>query len=104
MVNFAYSICFVSRFIWVQRCDYSLYFATGYFSIFCILLLTSLLFVSSTYNDTVSFNNQPLAVSLNNDVDTNKELVAHGYSNLLAGFIGTVYVFSRKCGDLQTED
>lgn len=32
------------------------------------------------------------AVSLNEDVDTNKELVAHGYSNLLAGFIGTVYV------------
>ncbi|KAF8197043.1 sulfate transporter family-domain-containing protein [Pholiota molesta] len=31
-----------------------------------------------------------LSVSLNNDVDTNKELVAHGYSNLLAGFIGTV--------------
>ncbi|KAF8966080.1 sulfate transporter family-domain-containing protein [Flammula alnicola] len=27
---------------------------------------------------------------LNNDVDTNKELVAHGYSNLLAGFIGVV--------------
>ncbi|KAF5319323.1 hypothetical protein D9619_008654 [Psilocybe cf. subviscida] len=31
-----------------------------------------------------------LAVSLNNDVDTNKELVAHGYSNLLAGLFGTV--------------
>ncbi|THH18561.1 hypothetical protein EW146_g2464 [Bondarzewia mesenterica] len=31
-----------------------------------------------------------LAVSLNEDVDTNKELVAHGYSNLLAGFLGTV--------------
>ncbi|KAF9483648.1 sulfate anion transporter [Pholiota conissans] len=31
-----------------------------------------------------------LAVSLNIDVDTNQELVAHGYSNLLAGFIGTV--------------
>ncbi|KJA17340.1 hypothetical protein HYPSUDRAFT_1023378 [Hypholoma sublateritium FD-334 SS-4] len=31
-----------------------------------------------------------LAVSLNTDVDTNKELVAHGYSNLLAGVIGTV--------------
>ncbi|KAH9475182.1 hypothetical protein JR316_0012293 [Psilocybe cubensis] len=31
-----------------------------------------------------------LAVSLNDDVDTNKELVAHGYSNLLAGLIGTV--------------
>ncbi|KAJ7764856.1 sulfate transporter family-domain-containing protein [Mycena metata] len=31
-----------------------------------------------------------LAVSLNEDVDTNKELVAHGYSNLLAGVLGTV--------------
>ncbi|KAG5634183.1 hypothetical protein H0H81_003026 [Sphagnurus paluster] len=30
------------------------------------------------------------AVSLNEDVDTNKELVSHGYSNLLAGFLGTV--------------
>lgn len=32
------------------------------------------------------------AVSLNHDVDTDKELVAHGYSNLLAGVLGTVYV------------
>ena len=31
-----------------------------------------------------------LAVSLNDDVDTNKELVAHGYSNLFAGLLGTV--------------
>ncbi|KAH9929173.1 sulfate transporter family-domain-containing protein [Fomitopsis serialis] len=31
-----------------------------------------------------------LAVSLDHDVDTNKELVAHGYSNLLAGVLGTV--------------
>ncbi|KAJ3491948.1 hypothetical protein NLJ89_g11288 [Agrocybe chaxingu] len=31
-----------------------------------------------------------LAVSLNDDVDTNKELVAHGYSNLLSGVIGSV--------------
>ncbi|KAI0795819.1 sulfate transporter family-domain-containing protein [Abortiporus biennis] len=31
-----------------------------------------------------------LAVSLNHDVDTDKELVAHGYSNLLAGALGTV--------------
>ncbi|KAI0764173.1 sulfate transporter family-domain-containing protein [Trametes elegans] len=31
-----------------------------------------------------------LSVSLNHDVDTDKELVAHGYSNLLAGLIGTV--------------
>ncbi|KZP23932.1 hypothetical protein FIBSPDRAFT_736539 [Athelia psychrophila] len=31
-----------------------------------------------------------LAVSLNEDVDTNKELVAHGYSNLIAGALGTV--------------
>jgi SulP family sulfate permease len=31
-----------------------------------------------------------LAVSLVEDVDTNKELVAHGYTNLLAGVFGTV--------------
>ncbi|KAF5347183.1 hypothetical protein D9758_011062 [Tetrapyrgos nigripes] len=31
-----------------------------------------------------------LSVSLNEDVDTDKELVAHGYSNLLAGVMGTV--------------
>ncbi|KZV98848.1 hypothetical protein EXIGLDRAFT_726747 [Exidia glandulosa HHB12029] len=31
-----------------------------------------------------------LAISLDHDVDTNKELVAHGYSNLAAGFLGTV--------------
>ncbi|TCD70373.1 hypothetical protein EIP91_003725 [Steccherinum ochraceum] len=31
-----------------------------------------------------------LAVSLNHDVDTDKELVAHGYSNILAGLLGTV--------------
>ncbi|KAJ6491582.1 sulfate transporter family-domain-containing protein [Mycena vulgaris] len=31
-----------------------------------------------------------LAVSLNEDVDTDKELVAHGYSNFLAGVLGTV--------------
>lgn len=31
-----------------------------------------------------------LAVSLIEDVDTNKELVAHGYSNLLAGIFGSV--------------
>ncbi|KAF9039031.1 sulfate anion transporter [Panaeolus papilionaceus] len=31
-----------------------------------------------------------LAVSLNTDVDTNKELVAHGYSNLLSGVVGSV--------------
>ncbi|KAI0933274.1 hypothetical protein AcV7_004789 [Taiwanofungus camphoratus] len=31
-----------------------------------------------------------LAVSLDHDVDTDQELVAHGYSNLLAGALGTV--------------
>ncbi|KAF6756738.1 vacuole protein [Ephemerocybe angulata] len=31
-----------------------------------------------------------LAVSLNMDVNTDKELVAHGYSNLLSGLLGTV--------------
>lgn len=32
------------------------------------------------------------AVSLGEEIETNKELVAHGYSNLLAGVFGTVYV------------
>lgn len=32
------------------------------------------------------------AVSLDEDVDTNQELVGHGISNLAAGFLGTVYV------------
>ena len=31
-----------------------------------------------------------IALSLDSDVDTNKELIAHGYSNLLAGLLGTV--------------
>ncbi|CAK5278217.1 unnamed protein product [Mycena citricolor] len=31
-----------------------------------------------------------LSVSLNEDVDTDKELVAHGYSNFFAGILGTV--------------
>ncbi|KAH8827152.1 sulfate transporter family-domain-containing protein [Flagelloscypha sp. PMI_526] len=31
-----------------------------------------------------------LSVSLNEDVDTNKELVAHGYSNFIAGLVGSV--------------
>ncbi|EJD50688.1 sulfate anion transporter [Auricularia subglabra TFB-10046 SS5] len=31
-----------------------------------------------------------LAISLDHHVNTNKELVAHGYSNLLAGLLGTV--------------
>jgi len=34
-----------------------------------------------------------IAVSLDVDVDTNKELVAHGYSNLIGGLVGTVYVY-----------
>lgn len=34
------------------------------------------------------------AVSLDEDVDTDKELVAHGISNFAAGLLGTVYVFS----------
>ncbi|KAI0314568.1 sulfate transporter family-domain-containing protein [Amylostereum chailletii] len=41
-----------------------------------------------------------LAVSLDQDVDTNKELVAHGYSNLLSGLLGTVYVILRFLGEL----
>ena len=32
------------------------------------------------------------AVSLDEDVDTDKELVGHGISNLAAGLFGTVYV------------
>ena len=35
------------------------------------------------------------AVSLDEDVDTDKELVAHGVSNLAAGFLGTVYALVR---------
>lgn len=35
-------------------------------------------------------NHTYTAVSLNLDVDTDKELMAHGYSNLLAGMFGTV--------------
>ena len=31
-------------------------------------------------------------MSLDEDVDTNKELVAHGYSNILAGLFGVVFV------------
>ncbi|KAG6841586.1 hypothetical protein C0991_009342 [Blastosporella zonata] len=31
-----------------------------------------------------------LSVSLDEDIDTNKELVSHGYSNLLSGLFGTV--------------
>ena len=31
-----------------------------------------------------------IAVSLSEDVDTNRELRAHGYSNVLAGLFGTV--------------
>jgi sulfate permease, SulP family len=31
-----------------------------------------------------------VAVSLGEEVDTNGELVAHGYSNLLAGMLGTL--------------
>ena len=34
-------------------------------------------------------------------MDTNRELVAHGYSNILAGFLGTVYVTSfRSAGEI----
>ncbi|GJJ14251.1 hypothetical protein Clacol_008515 [Clathrus columnatus] len=36
-----------------------------------------------------------LAVSLDQDVDTNKELIGHGYSNLFAGLTGSVYVLSK---------
>ncbi|KAF5375834.1 hypothetical protein D9615_008236 [Tricholomella constricta] len=32
-----------------------------------------------------------LSVSLNEDIDTDQELVAHGYSNLLSGLFGTVF-------------
>ncbi|KAF8896886.1 hypothetical protein CPB84DRAFT_1815880 [Gymnopilus junonius] len=41
-----------------------------------------------------------LAVSLNIDVDTNQELVAHGYSNLLSGIFGSVYVFLDSVSQL----
>ncbi|KAH0835582.1 sulfate transporter family-domain-containing protein [Lanmaoa asiatica] len=37
-----------------------------------------------------------LAVSLDEEVDTDKELVAHGMSNFAAGFLGTVYVLTYR--------
>ena len=54
--------------------------------------LTSLLLVSKIRIYAL-FQNQQLfmaAVSLDIDVNTNKELVAHGYSNFIAGLAGTV--------------
>ncbi|KAF8896905.1 sulfate anion transporter [Gymnopilus junonius] len=41
-----------------------------------------------------------LAVSLNIDIDTNQELIAHGYSNLLSGIFGFVYVFLDSISQL----
>ena len=54
--------------------------------------LTSLLLVSKIRVCLVTKINifYLAAVSLDNDVNTNKELVAHGYSNFLAGLAGTV--------------
>jgi MFS superfamily sulfate permease-like transporter len=40
----------------------------------------------------VLFHSLVVAVSLGEQVDTNKELVAHGYSNLLAGVLETLSV------------
>jgi SulP family sulfate permease len=45
-----------------------------------------------------------LAISLNEDVDTNKELVAHGYSNFLSGLLCTVYVYSVRLFYLNMAD
>lgn len=39
------------------------------------------------------------AVSLDEDVNTDKELVGHGISNLAAGLLGTVYVFVYRTLD-----
>ena len=42
------------------------------------------------------------AVSLDQDVDTNKELIGHGISNLLAGFTGSVsdvFIFVAQPAD-----
>ena len=54
--------------------------------------LTSLLLVSLFVCSPCSKINIHIcqAVSLDNDVNTNKELVAHGYSNFIAGLVGTV--------------
>ncbi|KAI6043623.1 sulfate transporter family-domain-containing protein [Pisolithus marmoratus] len=53
---------------------------------------------SVSRHDIVIFNilhpplNVPaLSVSLDQDIDTNKELVGHGLSNLISGFLGSVY-------------
>lgn len=35
-----------------------------------------------------------IAVSLDEDVDTDKELIGHGMSNFAAGLLGTVYVLT----------
>lgn len=45
-----------------------------------------------------------LAVSLNDDVDTNKELVAHGYSNFLSGLLCSVYVYSAHISNSSVAD
>lgn len=65
----------------------------GCFSIFCILPWMFPLWVCFLRVDlNVKHSMAPCtAVSLDLDVDTNKELVGHGYSNLLAGLFGTVY-------------
>ena len=54
--------------------------------------LTSLLLVSKIRICALFQNQHPFvaAVSLDNDVNTNKELVAHGYSNFISGLAGTV--------------
>lgn len=51
------------------------------------LLLVSKICVYALFQNHHSFMT---AVSLDIDVNTNKELVAHGYSNFIAGLAGTV--------------
>lgn len=41
------------------------------------------------------------AVSLDQDVNTNKELIGHGYSNLIAGMTGSVFVSVDSMHDIQ---
>ncbi|KAF5382279.1 hypothetical protein D9757_008921 [Collybiopsis confluens] len=53
-------------------------------------LPSSALMLSRFFPLVISDARPALSVSLNKDVDTNKELMAHGYSNILAGAVSTV--------------
>lgn len=90
--QFALWVLFDFFYIWVTLNWLLISFYSDCFSMFFIHHLTSLLLVSwfaCTPSSKFSIHIWQ-AVSLDNDVNTNKELVAHGYSNFLAGLVGTV--------------